>query len=133
MLFRLHGVLLFGIGLLSGCAVFTSNTWRAYATVAPSVCSSKPHLVSTQSDIELEWAPPTSNADGSRLTDLAAYRIDWGEADSEFDQCVWIGDPAQTSYRFGELARGEYQFAVVAINESGVASKPSGIVRTSIP
>ena len=80
----------------------------------------------------MEWTPPTHNTDGSKLTDLAAYRIDWGLTEGNFNECVWIDDPEQTEYLFADLSSGRYKFVMVAINSAGVNSAPSGVLYKSV-
>lgn len=75
----------------------------------------------------VNWAAPTTNTDGSALTDLAGYRIEYGRDQNALDQYVNIDNPGLTSYTVNNLATGTWYFAVVATNASGGSSDRSNI------
>lgn len=80
----------------------------------------------------LSWAPPLENTDGSVLTDLASYRILFGRSPDELDQSVSIGNPSITSYVVEDLTDGDWYFAVVAVNSSGVWSELSNLASKTV-
>lgn len=82
--------------------------------------------------VTLQWTPPTRNTDGSRLRDLAAYRIDWGRANGTFTNSVTIDNPGLTSYVIENLDAGTYKFAVAAVNSSGVSSERSNVANKTV-
>ena len=82
--------------------------------------------------ITLRWTPPTRNTDGSRLRDLAAFRIDWGRAGGEFTNSVSVENPGLSSYVIDNLTPGRYMFSIVAVNSSGVASERSNVTRRTV-
>ena len=73
----------------------------------------------------LSWTPPTTNTDGSPLTNLAGYRVYWGPAAGSYTNSVTLNNPGLTSYVVGNLAPGTYYFVVSARNSSGVESAMS--------
>ena len=75
----------------------------------------------------LSWIPPTSNDDGSVLTDLAGYRI---YAGSTADQLVPILmlDAGLTTYVLEGLSPGLNYFAMTAINSLGIESELSAVI-----
>jgi hypothetical protein len=80
----------------------------------------------------LEWRVPLSKNDGTRLDDLAGYRISYGRDSQALDHNIFIDDPAQTSYEFSTLEGGVWYFAIVAVNSSGLEGTPSIPVRKTI-
>ena len=80
----------------------------------------------------VSWTPPTSNTDGSTLTDLAGYRVAYGNSSTDLDQSQALNNPGLTSYTVGNLAPGTWFFAVFAVNTSGVESGISNIATKTI-
>ena len=73
----------------------------------------------------LSWTPPTTNTNGSPLTNLAGYRVHWGPAAGSYPNSVTLNNPGLTSYVVESLAPGTYYFVVSARNSSGVESAMS--------
>ena len=73
----------------------------------------------------LSWTPPTTNTNGSPLTNLAGYRVYWGPAAGSYPNSVTLNNPGLTSYVVENLAPGTYYFVVSARNSSGVESAMS--------
>jgi hypothetical protein len=76
----------------------------------------------------LSWTPPTSNMDGSPLTNLAGYRVYWGPAAGNYTSSVTLNNAGLTSYVVGSLAPGTYYFVVSAFNTAGAESPMSNVV-----
>lgn len=71
----------------------------------------------------LSWIPPTENADGTPLTDLASYRIYWGCSGSrEYPFQQTIPAPQTTYVVEGLPDDGTCYFAATAINAQGAES-----------
>ena len=68
------------------------------------------------------WNPPTTNTDGSTLTDLAGYKIYYGTASGVYDYVTVINDPGLTSYVIENLLPGDWYFAMTAFNSNGIES-----------
>jgi hypothetical protein len=81
----------------------------------------------------LSWLPPTENADGSPLLDLAGYRVYWGQQSGNYTKSISITNPGITTYVVENLASGTHYFATTAVNASGVESTYSGELLTTIP
>ena len=73
------------------------------------------------------WTAPTTNSDGSTLTNLASYRIQYGRASDTLDQSVAVSNAGLTSYTVETLSSGTWYFAVVAVNASGTESVLSNV------
>ena len=70
----------------------------------------------------LSWMPPTQNADGSPLTDLAGYKVSYGTASRSYVTTLTLGSPGMNSVVIEDLKPGTYFFAVQAVNSAGVVS-----------
>ncbi|HEX6999858.1 MAG TPA: putative Ig domain-containing protein [Gammaproteobacteria bacterium] len=75
--------------------------------------------------VTLTWLPPTENEDGSELTDLAGYKIRYGQASGTYTEDIVLEDPGLSSYVVEGLAPGTYYFVVAAFNSEGVYSRNS--------
>jgi len=80
----------------------------------------------------LNWTPPTTNTDGSALTDLAGYKIYWGPSAGNYTNSVTLNNPGLTSYVVSQLTSGTWFFAASAINSSAVESVLSSAVSTTV-
>jgi hypothetical protein len=76
----------------------------------------------------LSWMPPTQNADGSALTNLAGYRIHYGTNSAALSQTVDINNPGLTRYVVENLSPATWHFAMQAFNSKGEDSALIGVV-----
>jgi hypothetical protein len=76
----------------------------------------------------LSWEPPTENADGSYLGNLAGYRIYYGKSASRLDQTVVIDNPGLARYMVENLPPARWHFAMTAVSADGVESSRSKII-----
>jgi len=81
---------------------------------------------------ELAWQPPTTNSDGSALTDLSGYVIRYGKAGAGLDQSVRITNPGTTAYVVDDLIEGTWVFTLSSVNSAGIESRPTGYVSKTI-
>ncbi len=80
----------------------------------------------------LTWQPPTENTDGSALTNLAGYYIDYGTETQNYTTTVQIANPGITTYVIDNLSPGTYYFAITAYNSTGEDSGYSNQVSTTV-
>jgi hypothetical protein len=80
----------------------------------------------------ITWVPPTTNTDGSALTDLAGYAIYYGTNSTALTQEVSIPSPGLTTFIVSNLAPGTYYFAMTAVNSSSIESDQSGIASKAL-
>jgi hypothetical protein len=80
----------------------------------------------------VQWNAPTTNTDGSALTDLASYRIAYGQTQSDLSQFVDAGGATATSYTLSNLTSGTWYFAVIAVNADGIESTLSNVTSKMI-
>lgn len=79
----------------------------------------------------LSWNPPTTNVDGTVLTDLAGYKIRYGTASGNYSQTIDVGNV--TTYTVPSLVDGStYYFAVTAYDTSGNESGYSNEVSKTL-
>ncbi|MCC6543675.1 MAG: fibronectin type III domain-containing protein, partial [Nitrospirae bacterium] len=75
----------------------------------------------------LTWDPPTTNSDGSPLTDLAGYKVYYGPTSGNYSTVINVANV--TSYTVtGLYDNTTYYFATTAYNTSSIESAYSGEV-----
>jgi hypothetical protein len=75
----------------------------------------------------LSWTPPTQNTDGSKLSDLAGYKIYYGTSEKYFQRVIEVNDAGVTKYTINNLSPFSYYFAVTASNAAGAESTHSNV------
>ena len=80
----------------------------------------------------LSWQPPTSNTDGSPLTNLAGFVVRYGTSLNQLATEVRISNPGLTTYVVSELTPATWYFQVSAFNSAGVESAPSATASKTI-
>jgi hypothetical protein len=122
LLNRAAGAALVLVALLSGCNDPGSGTASANGTPGGSGSGS----------VTLSWEAPTSNTNGSPLTDLSGYRIYYGASPTDLSQTVEITTVGIQTYVLDDLPSGTWYFAVIALSSSGNESGLSNIVVKTI-
>lgn len=80
----------------------------------------------------LTWNPPTLNTDGTALTNLAGYRVNWGASQTALTQSAQVSNPATTTYTVTNLTSGTWYFGVKAYTSQGMESDLSNIVSRTL-
>ena len=70
----------------------------------------------------LSWTPPTTNSDGSPLTNLAGYKVYWGPSAGNYPNSATLTNPGLTSYVVANLVPGTWFFVATAVNSVGAES-----------
>lgn len=70
----------------------------------------------------LSWTPPTTRIDGSPLTNLAGFRVRYGNSVGNYPNTIAIPNPGVTSYVVENLALGTYYFVIAAYDSTGSES-----------
>jgi hypothetical protein len=86
----------------------------------------------TTGSATVHWTPPTQNTNGSVLTNLAGYVINYGTNVNSLSSTVKVSNPGLTSYTIDGLAAGTYYFTVEAYNSAGETSSASSKVSKSV-
>jgi hypothetical protein len=74
------------------------------------------------STVTVRWVAPTTNVDGTPITDLQGFRVFYGTTSGQYSQSVYIASPTITSAVIEGLTPATWYFAVKAISGSGVES-----------
>jgi hypothetical protein len=80
----------------------------------------------------VSWTPPTTNTDGSALTDLAGYRVAYGRSATDLAQSANVNNAGLATYTVNNLTTGAWFFAVYAVNAAGVESEVSNVATKTI-
>ncbi len=94
----------------AGTATITATSGGVSATAALTVTAI------TTGSATLSWNAPTTNTDGTPLTDLAGYKVHMGTSSGNYTTVVDIGNV--TTYAVSNLAPGTYYFVVTAYDSS---------------
>jgi hypothetical protein len=73
----------------------------------------------------LSWIPPTSNTNGSALTNLVGYRIHYGTSSTSLTQTAQIANAGITRFVVENLGVGTWYFGVRAYTSNGSESSLS--------
>lgn len=120
------------LGAISGIVISVS-TGHGSASLTPFSITVRSSSTSGTGSAMLHWTAPTTNTNGSALTDLAGYHIYYGKSSSALTTAITVADPATTSYTVGNLPSGTWYFAVNAYTTNGGQSAESNIRSKPIP
>ncbi|MEF9427327.1 MAG: fibronectin type III domain-containing protein [Candidatus Mariimomonas ferrooxydans] len=84
------------------------------------------------SAVALTWEAPTTNSDGTPLTDLAGYKIYYRTSSGSYGTPINVSDENATNYTVDSLSSGTWCFAVTAYDTSLNESDYSNEVCTDI-
>jgi hypothetical protein len=105
--------------------VITVSDGKASARLAPFSITVIDEQIGAAS---LSWEPPTTNTDGSTLTNLAGYRIVYGASPSQLTQTIQLANAGLSAFVVENLAPGTYYFAVRAYTSKGAESTDSNVI-----
>jgi len=71
---------------------------------------------------KLSWTPPTQNADGTPLLNLAGYEVRWGRTPDASEHTSTISDPRATTFDINGLGPGTWYFKMASKNTAGEMS-----------
>lgn len=84
------------------------------------------------STVVLSWNPPSTNADGTSLNDLAGYKLYYGSASGNYSESIDVGDVL--TYQVNNLSTGvTYYFTTTAYDTSGNESGYSNEISKTFP
>src|SRR5262245_58616255 len=116
-----------------------AGTWIAVAALAggcrdpgPGPASAAaPSASGSTGSATLSWDAPTTNTNGTALTDLTGYRIYYGSSPEHLDHIVRISTVGLQIYVIDGLEPGNWYFAVMAL-ANGTESRLSDVVQKTI-
>jgi Fibronectin type III domain len=120
------------VSLLTGCNDPTGTSATTAQSAASSGTSSGSSSGSGNASATLSWEAPTTNTNGSPLTNLAGYRIYYGTSATDLSQNVQLNGVGVQTYVFDNLQAGTWYFAVMAVTSAGVESALSNRVSATI-
>jgi len=82
--------------------------------------------------ITIAWTPPSENTDGSSLTNLAGYRIHYGNDPSKPGQTIEIYSAEMSAFTITGLSPGTWHFAISALNSESIESNLSATLTMMI-
>jgi hypothetical protein len=85
-----------------------------------------------RTSVTLNWSTPTQNTNGTPLTNLAGFRIYYGNVPGNLSQSAQIASPGVTTYLIGNLTPGTWYFGLVDYTATGMESSLSNIASTTI-
>jgi putative Ig domain-containing protein len=112
------------VGTYSNIVIKVSDG-KASVALAPFAINVIDSMIGAAS---LTWEPPTTNTDGSALTNLAGYRIVYGASPTQLTQTIQVASAGMSSYVVENLAPGTYYFALRAYTAKGAESADSNVV-----
>ncbi len=80
----------------------------------------------------INWTKPTTNTDGSPLTNLAGYKVLYGTSSSALTNVKQVNVPSATSTTIPALQTGTWYFSVRAFNTSQLESTNSNTAQKTI-
>ncbi len=81
----------------------------------------------------LTWVAPTTRTDGSPLTNLAGYRLRYGNSPGNYPNTINITNPGLTTYVVSNLTSGTWHFVLAAYDSAGLESSNTNPVSKTIP
>ncbi|HEX5208516.1 MAG TPA: putative Ig domain-containing protein [Steroidobacteraceae bacterium] len=121
------------VGTYSNIVISVSDGTNSAALAPFSINVTQPASPPPPATATLTWTAPTTNTDGSAVTNLAGYHIYYGTTPSSLTTVIDVGNPATTSYTVNNLSSGTWYFAVNAYTTGGVDSALSNTGTKSIP
>jgi hypothetical protein len=115
----------------SGFSSSSSSSSESSSSSSSSQSSSSSSSAGT-GNVSLQWTEPKTNTNGTALTDLEGYTIQYGTSASHLTEAVNIDSPATTSYIVQDLAVGTWYFAISAYASDGTQSSLSNVVSTQV-
>lgn len=99
------------------------NATRSFSLV----CNWPNNLTAT-----VNWTAPTTNTDGSALTNLAGFKIQYGRSATVLDTSASVNAPGVFTWTSPTLAAGAWFFAVRAVNATGIESDNSNVATKTL-
>jgi hypothetical protein len=82
--------------------------------------------------VSVSWTPPTTNSDGSALSDLAGYRVVYGRSADDLSSSVNITNPSLSNTVIENLSAGTWFFGVKSVNSAQNESDLSSLASKTI-
>jgi hypothetical protein len=113
-------------GLASSLAAGTA----AITAASGSISATTVLTVNPATSVTLSWDAPTTNTDGTPLTDLAGYTVYYGTVPGNYTRTMAAGNA--TTITISNLSPGTHYFAVTSVNSAGTESVSSNEVSKTL-
>jgi hypothetical protein len=80
----------------------------------------------------LTWNAPTTNTNGTKLTDLTGFKVYWGKTRGSYTNSFRINNLLARDYTISGLTSGTWYFTVTAINAAQAESGYSNVASKTI-
>ena len=116
------------VGSYSNIAISVSDG-KVSATLAPfSITVNQVAM----GNATLTWTPPTTNTDGSSLTNLAGYRISYGTSPTSLNQLIQVPNAGATAYVVDGLSPGTWYFSLRTYTATGQESANTAVASKTV-
>lgn len=119
------------ISAASGAAISAAAS-TAIGTAASAGATDSYLPTPSTGAVTLNWTPPTEEANGAPLTNLAGYVIHYGTASQDYAKTITVSNPGIATYVVDDLKPGTYFFTVAAVDSSGNESPLSSEVTATV-
>jgi hypothetical protein len=116
------------VGTFSRISVSVSDGTRSSSLAQFSIVVTE----TANGSVSLTWAPPTFNTDDTALTNLAGYRIYYGNHAGALTQTIQVTNAGATDYVVGNLSPGTWYFAITALSSANTESTESAVTTTAV-
>jgi len=117
------------VGSTSGIVISATDGQDSVSLPAFSLAVVSP---TPQGSATLSWSPPTSNVDGTPVTNLAGYRVKYGQLASNLSETLSVPHPDVTSVVIENLSAGTWYFAVSAYTTANIESDLSNLAQKTL-
>jgi hypothetical protein len=111
------------VGALALCAL---------AAAALAGCGGGSDASAADSVVQSGPVPPMTNTNGTPLTELAGFIINYGTSPTSMTQTINVASPTTTSYTISNLTSGTWYFTVIVYSSAGTQSAPSDVASKTI-
>jgi hypothetical protein len=80
----------------------------------------------------LSWTAPSENTNGTALTNLAGYWINYGTSADKLSEKVQVDNPGIVTYVVSNLSAGIWYFSITAYSAANVQSRPSSVASYTV-
>lgn len=80
----------------------------------------------------VSWTPPTTNTNGTALTNLASYKVLYGTSSGALTRVKTVDDPTSRGTSIASLTPATWYFAVRSVNSSGTESANSSLASKAV-
>jgi len=80
----------------------------------------------------LVWVPPTTNTDGTALSNLAGFTVDYGNSPGAMTHTIDVPSAGATGHTVQGLTAGTWYFTVTAYTNVGTRSAASDVASKTI-